>query len=348
MNAQKRLEYIDALKVLAIFSIISLHIFQIWMNGEQIMHLDIYGFAEITRFGVPIFLMISGVLLLNRNIEIHSFFKKKLIRICYPFIFYTIIYIVLVYPKYVNIFIHNWYFWMILGVYLVIPIMNKFIQNSTMKEIEYYLIILVFASIFYQVLFFFNIGHFFNLNFFFAPISYLILGYYLSKKEWGISRNKIISICILLFCLVTMIKILGVWEIIPKALTENYKATQSKMLLSWLDVGVLEIIQASSLFLAIKNIYETRTGIYSKIKEILEINAIKNFILSVSKASYGMYLVNAILMIPLIKYLKDLPNSGFQICIFIIIFSLIIFFISWLTVLIVSRIPFIKKFSGYS
>ena len=73
----KRKKYIDTLKLLAIFGVISLHIFQIW-NQRLIFNIDIiYGCSEISRFWVPLFLMISGALLLNREIELVSFIKKN-------------------------------------------------------------------------------------------------------------------------------------------------------------------------------------------------------------------------------------------------------------------------------
>ena len=50
-----RKKYIDTLKLLAIFGVISLHIFQIW-NQRLIFNIDIiYGCSEISRFGVPFF-----------------------------------------------------------------------------------------------------------------------------------------------------------------------------------------------------------------------------------------------------------------------------------------------------
>ena len=47
----KEKKYIDTLKLLAIFGVISLHIFQIW-NQRLIFNIDIiYGCSEISRFG---------------------------------------------------------------------------------------------------------------------------------------------------------------------------------------------------------------------------------------------------------------------------------------------------------
>lgn len=85
-----RLQYIDLLKVLSIFAIISIHVFMVWQNAE-VKNINIYAFSSIVRFGVPVFVMISGALLLNRDIEITSFLKKKVRRLVTPFIFYYIL-----------------------------------------------------------------------------------------------------------------------------------------------------------------------------------------------------------------------------------------------------------------
>ena len=75
----KRKKYIDTLKLLAIFGVISLHIFQIW-NQRLIFNIDIiYGCSEISRFGVPLFLMISGALFLNKQISLKTLYSKYIL-----------------------------------------------------------------------------------------------------------------------------------------------------------------------------------------------------------------------------------------------------------------------------
>lgn len=74
---KERIKYYDLLKFLAIIGIIGIHTFQLWPNAE-IMNIQIKYLNEFFRYGVPIFLMVSGALLLNRNIEIENYLKKKI------------------------------------------------------------------------------------------------------------------------------------------------------------------------------------------------------------------------------------------------------------------------------
>lgn len=293
-----RLQYIDLLKVLSIFSIISLHVFLVWKDA-QVAHINIYAFSSIFRYGVPVFIMISGALLLNREIEIGDFLKRKVKRLVTPFIFYyilTAIVIVLLlnstHAQVENIFAFRWYFWMILGVYLSIPIINKFIQHSTMKEIEYFIWMFIFAAIFYQITYYLKIEQYLYLTLFLSPLGYLVLGYYLSQKEFNLGTNKIITISALIFIICTCIKFADLNNLIP--MTDNYMANQSKILSSWLDVGIIEILQSASLFVLCKYLYQSKNGLYSLINKFLQGNLVSKFILSVSRASYGMYLINLI------------------------------------------------------
>lgn len=318
------------------------------MNGQQILHFDFYALAEITRFGVPIFLMITGSLLLNREIELKSFFKKKFIRIVYPFLFFLIIHIIFLYPSQFNLFGYNWYFWMIIGVYLAIPIINRLIQNLSSRELDYFILLIFIASIIYQLFNFFNIKSFLDLSFFIGPISYLILGYYLSRKEFNMPNNKIITLCLILFVAITLLKMFGVLGIIPETLVMNFKSTNTDITLSWLDVGFFELIQTASVFIFVKQIYKSENSIFYNIKRVLELNYFKKFIISVSKASYGMYLINRTLMLYCDNYIANLFLSGKEMCIYFLILTIGIFFTSWIIIVILSKIPFIKRFSGYA
>ena len=209
---ENRIEYYDNLRVLAIFGIIAIHVFQLWHHGEQVNGIYIYMFSEIVRYAVPIFLMLSGALLLNRDIELGYFLKHKLTRIIYPFLFYFVLeFILSLFTSRtfsVDIFSHSWYFWMIFGVYLSVPIINKFIQHASEKEIEYFVGVFVLAATFYQFTWFFNIGHYFNLNFFAAPIGYLVFGYYLSVKDFKIDSRKLMILMAIVFLAATFVKML--------------------------------------------------------------------------------------------------------------------------------------------
>lgn len=364
MLKKERVKYYDTLRALAIISVVMLHIFQLWPDA-QIMHFRIICYSEITRFGVPIFLMLSGALLLNREIDLGDFFKRRFTRLIYPFIFYMIPYAILLYvlvnyctgfgilKGYLNNlpFIYNWYFWMILGAYLGIPIINKFVQHATKKEMEYFILIFLLSSIFYQLCLGFGIKHFIDLTFILSPIAFMVFGYYLANtdfsKDLNLSVNTIIHIALILFIITTIIKILGYGSILPIGFTKNNVVARTEILTSYLDYGIFQIIQAGSVFVLIRYVYQAKNGIASYCRRFLEFDIVNKINLSLSRASYGVYLLHTTLL-RLVKVMVDgVAFTGSQICLLIILLSFGLITVTWAIVLLLNRIPVINKYTGY-
>lgn len=158
MESAKK-EWIVFIRVIATFSVIILHVSAeiptlynkvsntTWFIGNF--------FDSLVRCCVPLFLMISGALLLGKGIDKFDFLRKRFLRVLLPFLFWSSIYI------FSNIFFkilhhedfnlleyisnsihygsanHMWFVYMILGIYLFIPILNKWIINSNKKEINF-------------------------------------------------------------------------------------------------------------------------------------------------------------------------------------------------------------------
>ena len=337
MAVKTRIKYFDALKFLAITGVVFLHCFI--LKDAEILNFNIHHLSQIGRFGVPLFLLISGALLLNREIELKSFFKKRFVRICYPLLFF------IVFAYIFNIYKHPlvafWYCWMVLGAYLAIPVINVFVKFGTEKEIEYFLGLFAVTAILYQIFNIFDITYSLDLNFFITPISYLVLGYYLSTKEFKRTPNQMILISLALFIVSTILKMKfgNFFDIYPKM---NLSST--------LDFGILQIIQVSSVFLMVKNIYsEQATGIFSAIKGFLEGKIVNGFILSVSRASYGMYLVHMLFLKLYIRpFFKTLELSGPKMFIACSATFVSLFLVSWIITVILGKIPYINKISGYA
>ena len=94
----KNLEWIVSLRVLATISVIVLHVAAgITYQYGRVSNFD-WWIANIydstVRFCVPIFLMITGTVVLNKPFEsTREYLKKMFLRILLPFLFWSIIYI---------------------------------------------------------------------------------------------------------------------------------------------------------------------------------------------------------------------------------------------------------------
>ncbi|MDI3322360.1 acyltransferase [Pinibacter soli] len=231
-HKDKRLLFADSLRVLATISVILIHVSgpilykyghisnSTWWMGNI--------FDSSARFGVPIFLMLTGALILPRTIEIKSFFQKRISRIVYPFLFWSIIYIIRdliikvhagndmsVYEIYKFVFIrlkdgasyHLWYVYMIIGIYLIFPVIGKWVLKSSNKEISYYIIIWIIV-ILLDLPLFDKYRSSINVSYFSGFLGYPILGYLLTTK-FKHKRIKLFSI--LLFISGVLITIIGTY-----------------------------------------------------------------------------------------------------------------------------------------
>ena len=138
--------WIDYLRIIATVAVIVTHVSAGFLYETNLKFsnwwIGLFS-AGSMRFCVPIFVMISGVLLLPEQYTLKAHLQKRFQRVLLPFIFWTMIYlsIDLLLPilKGEQIIItdslkhiasgllfgvrgHLWYIYMILGVYLFIPI----------------------------------------------------------------------------------------------------------------------------------------------------------------------------------------------------------------------------------
>ena len=227
----KRIFYLDALRALAIISVINFHIF----NGA-LSRFVVYDYAVIPSFnwiltdvmlncfrlGVITFLMLSGALSLGRKWEIKTFLGRRIPRIVWPYAlwtaFFIIIYMILSYffnfPIIKSFEIHSlldfiykmalgqnhfgnhlWFFWMILGTYLIMPIFDKWIAECSLREVEYFLFFWLITCLFTYTL---KIEFPIALTYFTGSIGFVVLGYYLRYTDRKLLNNVYFDILLIL------------------------------------------------------------------------------------------------------------------------------------------------------
>ena len=172
IDTQKKKRYfgIDLIRVFSCFLVILFHsgcIYYIDEKGGLIKNKKniwpgIYN--SLARVCVPLFVIISGYLLLPVKTDYKTFFKKRITRIIFPFFSFCIFYdiyhfakgefdwkqfllnipqIFLNYGTYLG---HLWYIYMILGLYLFMPIISPWIERAEKVHFYYYFIIWIISS----------------------------------------------------------------------------------------------------------------------------------------------------------------------------------------------------------
>ena len=74
VNLNKRILYLDQLRSLAIICVIIGHVCTKFGEGSYVNWMFSTAVISIVRVGVPLFLMVSGALLLNRKLKMSVFF----------------------------------------------------------------------------------------------------------------------------------------------------------------------------------------------------------------------------------------------------------------------------------
>src|SRR5665213_1648897 len=91
------IDWINNIRLIALYAVIILHsTAPLLMQYGKVSTSD-WLMADIlnamVRFAVPVFVMVTGALLLHRDYQLGDFLKKRLSRIVWPFLFWSLVYI---------------------------------------------------------------------------------------------------------------------------------------------------------------------------------------------------------------------------------------------------------------
>lgn len=182
LTQSSRIVWIDVLRLIAILMVICVHCsdpFNVSVEARSNPEFNFWGsiYGSFLRPCVPIFVMITGVLLLPINEGIGSFYKKRLLRIVIPFLIWSIIYnlfpwiagclgfpstslseffayaspnasqsledalknIVLIPFTFSVYTIPMWYLYMLIGLYLYMPFFSAWVEQATIRMKKAYL-----------------------------------------------------------------------------------------------------------------------------------------------------------------------------------------------------------------
>ena len=343
-----RILWIDWLKSLAIFGVIGIHVSSSLLTPDYLFSIQWYQgvvAASVFRFGIILFLMASGFLILRKKQSIHDV-PRRVKRVLVPFVFWLVLYAIIkvvfkhelgpswAFGDLIGFIIRGfldptiisvqfWYVYMILGLYILSPIISGWIQNAPIEEIKYYIWIWIIIS----CLQFIGVNSilFDYLMYFTGAIGYFILGYYLAIQKNELFKNRTFGA--ILFILGSSITIIG---------TIGLSLMTHGQSLSFIRLGDLTpgaFLQGIGLFIIVSNTDFTKVD--RRINEI----AVK-----ISKMSYGMYLSN-ILIINFLDKFNLLYLNGITL-INIFIYIILILILSAVIIKIMDMLPVLHLFSG--
>lgn len=154
-SKSSRILYLDLLKILSIFFVILIHVTaENWYDDIRgVYWLVNNGYNALARWGVPVFCMVSGALLLSRDIPIRKIYGHYFPRAALLLLFWGMAYSLLGGERTLsglwssfcgllrgNAFTHLWYLYMIMGLYVITPLLRAMIRGAEQKTLTYFLV----------------------------------------------------------------------------------------------------------------------------------------------------------------------------------------------------------------
>ncbi|MEI6407841.1 MAG: acyltransferase family protein [Bacteroidota bacterium] len=186
---------------------------------------------SFARPSVPLFIMLSGFLLLGKDYPLGNFLKRRFSRVAIPWLFWSVVYSIYNHlstndpATFKDAFLHLiqnqvhyhlWFIYLILGLYLTYPILNPWVRSAREEDFWYFFTLAALGTWVYKALsqgFDIHIGLYFEL--FTNQVGTFVLGYYLGTKftatgapgerisPWPVSHKQLLWISVALIVLGT-------------------------------------------------------------------------------------------------------------------------------------------------
>ena len=352
VKKKQRIAYFDALRVIAAIAVITIHVAAIkWIALDPSS--SAWEIANIfdcgMRWAVPIFVMVSGALLLNPNKDFSTrkFYKKNILRILIAFAIWSAIYVIydfvvrkqqLGFWEVLEVFFkgeyHMWFLYMLLGLYLATPLLRMITRNQ--RALQYFLILGILISFVIP-----GVGTMANaialqtgcevakhihtiissitgsmsFTFISGYVVYYVLGYFLHSTY--IKRG-----------LRAMIYIYGVLALIMTILL-----TRNMTLALGEKTGVFGELTAWMMALSV--------AVFVFFKYHGERMGNWRLIRSMSNASFGIYLIH-ILILDLVLRIDYIETMSFGVQAYLLVVGMV-FIISYAIVWVLKKIPVVRK-----
>ena len=285
---KSRIFYLDIIRILACVMIVAMHA---PIPNTGLSSFILSADSLLTAPGIGLFVMVSGALLLPINMTTSMFLKKRIGKIVFPTLFWTLFYLLVSGYDYgfegINIlrvllsipFSHQygilWFMYMLAGLYLLAPILSPWLKQTGKRELEFYLILWAITMCYSYIRDFIGVneGHTGILYYFGGYVGYFLLGYYLRTyvKAWAIGKSIILLLIPL--SIATILKILQV----PVHFYDSF----------WY-LSILVAMMSVAWFLLIKRMWGDM--MYNNISQLHHV------ITLVSNCCFGIYLVHIFIM----------------------------------------------------
>jgi surface polysaccharide O-acyltransferase-like enzyme len=304
-----------------------------WMAGNV--------YNVIARSCVPLLFMVSGALLLPRQESIRDFYSKRFKKVIIPFLFWSVLYLLIKENWYSGTSLvnaikaiiltivtkpaeyHLWFMYELFAVYLLTPILRVLV-NKAGDEILWYFIAIwfIFGPFMRLVQYFAVVNFIFDLGYLTGYIGYFLLGYMLVRIPL---KKPLVWTAFFVYLASAVFTGWITW----------YASDYAGKLVDYFQflLGVNIVLLAVSAYILLKAAGE---AIFSTPHPRLA-----KWAVGLTSASYGMYLVHVLVM-NYLRGVKISPLAGPAIYM-VPLTTVAVFIISWVIIAILQKIPFIRS-----
>ncbi|MBB4035931.1 surface polysaccharide O-acyltransferase-like enzyme [Dysgonomonas hofstadii] len=372
-TSSEHIVWVDLLRVLACFLVVVAHSCDPFVARFDTNHSEFLTGAfigSLVRPCVPLFVMISGLLLLPVNMEMREFYRKRARRLLWPFVFWSLMLPVL-YFLYVNsgieivnpnivledytigktlqklyLFIFNfnydttvlWYAYMLIGLYLFMPVISAWLVQAGKKDIQWFLRIWVVSMFLPYIQMFAPVlgyeGNGGNLGllgvcewnpygmfyYFSGFLGYVVLAYYLKRFPLEWSMSKALRIAMPLFLAGYAITAGGF------VLTqEYYPGSYANLEIIWYFSGINVFLMTFAIYIVMQRVKIKASPVLSKIATL----------------TFGIYLCHFIF----VQFSYDViyPNIAVPAVVKLLLVAILSFGISLLVIWLMSLNKYTRK-----
>ena len=164
LTNENRVVWVDWMRVAACFMVILVHATEPFYLGGQgsliLTEADAYWaslFDSLVRACVPLFIVASSYLQFPLHYSSGEFFRRRAVRVLVPFVLWSVVYAFAWGNPAVNfqnlLFNFNyaaghlWFVYMLIGVYLLMPLLSPWAERVGKRELQVYLAIWAFTTL---------------------------------------------------------------------------------------------------------------------------------------------------------------------------------------------------------
>ena len=388
LKTENRVVWVDWMRVVACFMVIVVHStepFYLGGDGSQILtEADAYWssfFDSLVRACVPLFIVASSYLQFPLHYSSGEFFRRRAVRVLVPFVLWSVVYALAwgePAENFKNLLFnfnyaagHLWFVYMLIGIYLLMPLLSPWAERVGKRELQVYLGIWVFTSIipiirdvvaggYEGVVTTYGVSglprqaltplwgeaawNAYGIFYYFSGfIGYLLLGLYFRRFVGELSWKRTLAIAIPCYLAGFAVSFGGFLRRVFEMSQGEFPLTGLVEKAMWWEttwcndtIGV--VLMTVAWILLFKKI-KSCGSLYRKV------------LLPVSKASYGVYLLHLLLLVPISGAIREWLGVGLEGClgvwtspVEIVVSAILGFGVSTVVAVALQKIPKIGKY----